>query len=505
MLTTPSSCSPPWNWAPPGPSWSSVRPRRGQRRHRPGGRLRRPDSRLRPARLVGGPCSHHRFLLDNSGRCIYFLATLLGDGLTARQRTRPAYRGSNPCPPATIIQGVTVSAVTPFFLLASPCQHSVSTFGQCRRTFALDSLASSWSAPKNPGTGKRPPPGSLCSSGTRPWACRSCRCSRAMASGDLKWSRRRGDLPRPIAGIRCGTSAFSSRMWPTAGRVVHNGPNDQNSGRGGRNETSVDCAVAGHGHAVRNPGDERRQGGDQEHVDEVVTAIDGGKDAKSYAADAFAPYVFIMEADGTLVVHPTLAGQDLEVKAMPIFEALQASTASQGCGSPTSGTARRRTPTPEKPRVTSPWAAATDAAVDPTSTGARFPPGNPPCAACTDNPACSRSAAGRRTGYDSVVTGMVTSPVNPCRDLDLHTQNPTGGTSSAVHVFVAVVGRPSGSIRVEPAGAHSLKKAVPPRKLQKSGKGDGAADASHLSPPPGVRFRGSLAKGYPQNLRTRQK
>ena len=33
-----------------------------------------------------------------------------------------------------------------------------------------------------------------------------------------------------------------------------------------------------------------------------------------------------MEANGTLVVHPTLAGQDLKVKAMPIFEALQAST-----------------------------------------------------------------------------------------------------------------------------------------------------------------------------------
>jgi opacity protein-like surface antigen len=32
------------------------------------------------------------------------------------------------------------------------------------------------------------------------------------------------------------------------------------------------------------------------------------------------------EANGNLVVHPTLAGQDLKVKAMPIFEALQAAT-----------------------------------------------------------------------------------------------------------------------------------------------------------------------------------
>lgn len=65
----------------------------------------------------------------------------------------------------------------------------------------------------------------------------------------------------------------------------------------------------------------------RKNVDEVVNAINGGKDAKSYAADAFTPYVFIMEANGNLVVHPTLAGQDLKVKAMPIYEALQAATA----------------------------------------------------------------------------------------------------------------------------------------------------------------------------------
>ena len=62
------------------------------------------------------------------------------------------------------------------------------------------------------------------------------------------------------------------------------------------------------------------------NVDEVVNAIDGGKDAKSYAADAFAPYVFIMQADGKLLVHPKLAGQDLKEKAMPIYQALQPAT-----------------------------------------------------------------------------------------------------------------------------------------------------------------------------------
>jgi hypothetical protein len=63
------------------------------------------------------------------------------------------------------------------------------------------------------------------------------------------------------------------------------------------------------------------------NVDEIVAAIDGGAEATSFAHDAYDPYAFIMEADGTLVVHPTLAGEDLKEKAMPIYEALQAATA----------------------------------------------------------------------------------------------------------------------------------------------------------------------------------
>ncbi|WP_028583389.1 hypothetical protein [Desulfogranum mediterraneum] len=63
------------------------------------------------------------------------------------------------------------------------------------------------------------------------------------------------------------------------------------------------------------------------HVDEIVLAIDGGKDAAAFAADAYTPYAFIMEQGGLLIVHPSLAGQDLKTKAMPIYEALQAATA----------------------------------------------------------------------------------------------------------------------------------------------------------------------------------
>ncbi|WP_028581132.1 PDC sensor domain-containing protein [Desulfogranum japonicum] len=62
------------------------------------------------------------------------------------------------------------------------------------------------------------------------------------------------------------------------------------------------------------------------HVDEIVSAIDGGKEAASFAPDAYTPYAFIMDSSGTLLVHPSLAGQDLKEKAMPIYEALQAAT-----------------------------------------------------------------------------------------------------------------------------------------------------------------------------------
>lgn len=62
------------------------------------------------------------------------------------------------------------------------------------------------------------------------------------------------------------------------------------------------------------------------NVDEVVAAIDGGKDAASFASDAYTPYVFIMKADGMLVVHPSLAGQDLKGKAMTIYNSLKDAT-----------------------------------------------------------------------------------------------------------------------------------------------------------------------------------
>lgn len=62
------------------------------------------------------------------------------------------------------------------------------------------------------------------------------------------------------------------------------------------------------------------------NVDAVVTAIDGGKTATDFGADAYTPYVFIMDATGKLLVHPKLAGKDLKEVAKPIYDALQAAT-----------------------------------------------------------------------------------------------------------------------------------------------------------------------------------
>ena len=62
------------------------------------------------------------------------------------------------------------------------------------------------------------------------------------------------------------------------------------------------------------------------NVEEIVAAINNGKAATSYAADVYAPYAFIMDEKGKLLVHPDLKGEYLLEKAAPIYEALQQAT-----------------------------------------------------------------------------------------------------------------------------------------------------------------------------------
>ncbi|ADW19000.1 hypothetical protein Despr_2866 [Desulfobulbus propionicus DSM 2032] len=64
----------------------------------------------------------------------------------------------------------------------------------------------------------------------------------------------------------------------------------------------------------------------KKNVDDMVAAINSGKEATSYRADTYTPYAFIMEPNGKLIVHPYLAGEYLQEKAEPIYKALQQAT-----------------------------------------------------------------------------------------------------------------------------------------------------------------------------------
>lgn len=64
----------------------------------------------------------------------------------------------------------------------------------------------------------------------------------------------------------------------------------------------------------------------KQRVDTMVEAINKGKPSTDFAADAYTPYVFIMEASGKLLVHPYLQQEYLPEKAAPIYEVLQQAT-----------------------------------------------------------------------------------------------------------------------------------------------------------------------------------
>jgi hypothetical protein len=59
----------------------------------------------------------------------------------------------------------------------------------------------------------------------------------------------------------------------------------------------------------------------KKQVDEIVSAMNGGKNAEHFkeAAHNEPYYIFIMEKDGTLLVHPSLTGENLKEKAEPVY------------------------------------------------------------------------------------------------------------------------------------------------------------------------------------------
>ena len=66
----------------------------------------------------------------------------------------------------------------------------------------------------------------------------------------------------------------------------------------------------------------------KKQVDEIVAAMDGGKTAADFkdAAKREPYYVFIMQEDGKLLVHPAMEGQSLKEKAAPVFDAVAKAT-----------------------------------------------------------------------------------------------------------------------------------------------------------------------------------
>ena len=67
----------------------------------------------------------------------------------------------------------------------------------------------------------------------------------------------------------------------------------------------------------------------KKQVDDIVMAINGGKTADDFksAAQNEPHYVFIMEKEGKLLVHPSLAGQSLKEKAEPVYNECAKATA----------------------------------------------------------------------------------------------------------------------------------------------------------------------------------
>jgi hypothetical protein len=61
----------------------------------------------------------------------------------------------------------------------------------------------------------------------------------------------------------------------------------------------------------------------RKRVDEIVAQINSGKTADEFESAAKEdPYVFIMKTDGTMVVHPALAGKNIKTSLQHVYDAL---------------------------------------------------------------------------------------------------------------------------------------------------------------------------------------
>lgn len=58
------------------------------------------------------------------------------------------------------------------------------------------------------------------------------------------------------------------------------------------------------------------------NVETIVAELDAGKLPTNFKSDSYTPYIFILEDGGKLLVHPSLEGESLKVKAPPVYDAL---------------------------------------------------------------------------------------------------------------------------------------------------------------------------------------
>lgn len=57
-------------------------------------------------------------------------------------------------------------------------------------------------------------------------------------------------------------------------------------------------------------------------VDDLAVEIENGKEISGIKADAYDPYVFVMEEGGMMLVHPKFAGKDYKKELPAIYDAL---------------------------------------------------------------------------------------------------------------------------------------------------------------------------------------
>lgn len=64
----------------------------------------------------------------------------------------------------------------------------------------------------------------------------------------------------------------------------------------------------------------------KKNVDDIVSGVNNEILPTDYKAEAYTPYIFILEENGKMLVHPSLTGQNIKDVAGPVYQALVKAT-----------------------------------------------------------------------------------------------------------------------------------------------------------------------------------